>query len=133
MAAKITFNLTPEMQKRILDAFEVEIAKPAIEAAADEARRLLAVHGPEHSKPGEPPHTQTGELLGAIGTAIRRRPGKLTAYLGVVKGHGRAVQEALAAEFGTHKEKPRPFLRPAIANTFQRIGGILGRVYGGKH
>ena len=74
------------------------------------------------SKPGEPPHRDTGTLLKAIDYEL---VGNDTARVGVKK----AVKYGYWLEYGTSKMAPRPFLRPALAKSRKKIVKIFKDVF----
>lgn len=61
------------------------------------------------SAPGEPPATDTGNLLNSIQSDISDAS-RLEVYVEA------QAEYAGALEFGTFKMAPRPFLRPALSN-----------------
>ena len=63
--------------------------------------------GPEHvpSLPGQPPNTDTGNLVGSAGSRVVQR--------NVTETHVEA-KYAAPLEFGTHKMAPRPALGPSF-------------------
>lgn len=78
------------------------------------ARELLSVPGPEPSAPGEPPHRQTGWLQDSVRYEIIDDQ---TAWVGTDLDYGWYL------EMGTRRGiAPRPWLRPAMATVWQKIG-----------
>ena len=72
--------------------------------------RVYRRGGVEHqaSAPGEPPASDTGQLVNSIGTVY-----DTTTLTGRVVAKSK---HAPPLEFGTKNMEPRPFLRPALAN-----------------
>ena len=68
-------------------------------------------HGP--SKPGEQPHARTGLLMKSIFYSVE--PESLTAIVGTSLKYG------MFLELGTHKMRPRPFIRPAVEKCRERL------------
>lgn len=91
--------------------------------------RIYRRRGVEHqaSAPGQPPATDTGRLVNSITTDY-----KAAKLMGTV-----TARTAYAAylEYGTEKMAPRPFARPALANSQEfiqtairdEIGAVLNR------
>lgn len=69
------------------------------------------------SKPNEPPHLQTGTLRKSI--YYRVDESKLTARVGTNLRYG------FFLEIGTTKMNPRPFLRPGLWKSMERIKRIF--------
>jgi len=80
------------------------------------------------SKPGEPPHRDTGTLLRGIGYEL---VGNDTARVGVKKAvkYGYWLEYGTSKKDGTSKMAPRPFLRPALAKSRKKIVKIFKDVF----
>lgn len=89
-----------------------------------EVKRLLSQPYPPASVPGEPPHQRRGEEGGLLGSYDYWIEGDDTVAVG--SGNADPPELPVYLEFGTTKMKPRPHLRPAVANLLQ--GGKGGQV-----
>lgn len=69
------------------------------------------------SAPGEPPASDTGELVNSIKTEYDEA--KLSGTVVVRSPHGPHL------EYGTRNMEPRPFLRPALANRRKASADII--------
>jgi hypothetical protein len=89
-----------------------------VAAIRDRAVELLSVPGPAPSAPGEPPHTQTGNLIANVDYSIDERT--MTWRVGTPVIYG------LYLETGTRRGiAPRPWLRPAMAQVIPDMDRIL--------
>ena len=80
------------------------------------AKKSSGRKGTGVSAPGQPPATQTGVLLGAF--TVERKG------LSIIIGN--RAQHAKWLELGTQKMRPRPFMRPASANTKDKCVEAVG-------
>ncbi len=85
-----------------------------------------------HSKPGEPPYVQSGQLRATIGFYLDRplMSGKIEFVLkiGTLRGNN-PVQHAAPLELGTsHGLRPRPFLKPVVDRHRELIHQDLVRI-----
>ena len=79
------------------------------------------IYGKYPSKPGEPPHKQTGDLWRSVAYEVDRK--EMIARVGTNKKHGKAM------ELGTkHGIAPRPWLRPALAKAHSRGKELLDQI-----
>jgi HK97 gp10 family phage protein len=76
------------------------------------------IYGKYPSKPGEPPHRQTGKLNESITKAWA---GPFTIKVGTPKPYGKYL------EFGTKKMAARPWLNRSLREMQKRINEILGK------
>jgi HK97 gp10 family phage protein len=91
---------------------------------ATKGQRGKLVYGAFASRPGNPPHKQTGRLQGSITWELSRRGlfGRgLMARVGTNLTYGRYL------ELGTRKMRPRPWLRRSINEVKPQIKMILTR------
>lgn len=81
--------------------------------------RVYRRGGVEHiaSAPGEPPASDTGRLVNSIETVY-----DVLQLSGIVRC---TVAYGPFLEYGTQKMEPRPFLRPAVANTRREVQAIV--------
>jgi len=88
-------------------------------------RTLKSGHiiGLDPSLPGEPPKKITGQLQRSISTAVVLRAGEVVGQV------GSSLKKAAALEFGNSKGtlKPRPYLRPALAENGVVITKIIAQ------
>lgn len=105
--------LTIDATNRMLD---LVTAETVTRGATGEFKR--------RSRPGEPPRQDTGRLADSIAEARQvRRRGDLV--VGIV---GSTVRYARFLELGTRFLRPRPFLRPAVAETAKQADRIIRQV-----
>jgi HK97 gp10 family phage protein len=125
MGLEVLFDRLPPMSA----ALEPRLARLVQQGAADIAAKAIELiesspgggriyHGHVASAPGEPPRSDTGELVGSI-TATGSG---LSAEVRVDSGH------AVYLEYGTSKMAPRPFLQPAIDAETPKLAGVLPQV-----
>jgi HK97 gp10 family phage protein len=113
-AAAITAKYVTEVKNR------VDTATTVLHAAV--VKKVSSP--PPPSKPGEPPHVQTGRLR----QSIQPSPARVTGT--VIEGEvSTNVEYAPGLEYGTRKMAARPFMRPALAENEKRLKSILS---GGK-
>lgn len=95
-------------------------------ATAAGIRRRISVQGPPRSRPGEPPHKDSGELYGSIWWKVDRS--NLVLYL---------ISDIAYAEYlevGTPAMDARPFMSQGVivaAGSF--IPGLIQAVFTGSH
>lgn len=79
------------------------------------------------SKPGEPPHVQTGTLRRNVwyGKAKGDKTGKLSRLVGTGIGNKQSVNYAMALEHGTGRMAARPYLAPALKRNEKQIKKTL--------
>ncbi len=129
----IVFKLRP---KRVMAAVGDEIErnmKVATIFVRDEVKKKLnrgqptrtlrsgSIIGLDPSKPGEPPKKITAQLMNSIRTKVIRASERITGLVGTNLKKGKWL------EYGTSKMKPRPYLRPTIAENRRKIGRIIAR------
>lgn len=105
-------KLRAEMEKRLATGAEV--------VRADAVRSIRTPYPPA-STPGEPPHTRSGAsgLLGSVFCQVRATASKPSAIIGT------ALKYGLFLEIGTSKMAARPWLRPALTKTMERVKRIM--------
>jgi hypothetical protein len=80
--------------------------RPACDLLAARARSTIATPGPPRSRPGSPPHIDSGALLRSV---------KAGADPGSLRGYVQAdVEHAAYLEEGTRRMAARPWLLPAL-------------------
>jgi HK97 gp10 family phage protein len=77
------------------------------------------VYGANPSAPGEPPHKQTGRLLGSVAWEVDKN--SLVGRVGTNLDYGRFL------ELGTQKMAARPWLRRALREMTARVKAILSQ------
>lgn len=104
-------TITAEMERR------VAMATGHLHA---EITKTISKSGPPRSKPGEPPHVDTGALRQSLQPSGPIRDGNK------IRGTVSTSSEyAPHLEYGTSKMEPRPFLRPTLAEQTEAIKHIL--------
>ena len=89
----------------------------------DHIQESVAILYPPSSSPGDPPHRRTGKLYRGIkAKPVERRGLELVGAVGVSIAE---VPYAGELEFGLGKKKPRPYLRPGLANSAFTIRQIM--------
>ena len=76
------------------------------------------------SKPGEPPHVDTGRLKNSIAW---KRQTLLLRRIGSGIGGKKDPGYAFYLEFGTRRMAARPYLRPALTRERERVRKIISR------
>jgi len=72
------------------------------------------------SSPGEPPASDTGNLINLISTEVTFL-GKRKGFEGVVRS---GADYSMALEFGTRKMSARPFLKPSLLENLPKIKSL---------
>jgi hypothetical protein len=126
---------TPEVViKAALDRQEVRMGQ-ACAVVQGAIKTLLNRGGGSHhvpSDPGEPPHKQSGRLYGSIFFSVNRKDNQVTGVIYSNDPKARRLELGFVGRDSlgrTYDQKPRPFMRPGLANSRDRIKKILG---GGK-
>lgn len=106
-----------------LIAFKNAAVDAALEEIGTEAEKRAVEHVDEavYSTPESPSYVRTGDLRKSI---THRRVKKNAVAVGARVNYARYV------EFGTRKMRPRPFIKPAVANHLQEYKAILERHLG---
>jgi len=79
-------------------------------------------YGANPSRPGDPPHKQTGRLLASVAYEVSRKLlGQVSARVGTNIKYGRWL------ELGTRKMKARPWLRRSLNEMLAAIRAIMRR------
>lgn len=88
------------------------------------------------SKPGEPPAVDMGHLRASIQSFIEVAPLKVTGKVGpdieFLEAHtksGTDVEYGYYLEKGTSKMAPRPYLRPALVRTKNKVNKIFQKAF----
>lgn len=109
--------------RRALDQSGEEMRNEAIRLIESPPKtgRIYERRGVSHqaSAPGEPPASDTGQLVNSI--TIKTDPNSLTVQIGTSVEYGQFL------EFGTQRMAARPFLRPAMDNMSARVNEIMSR------
>ena len=92
---------------------EVNTQSPGRQEVRYSPRRMVTV-----SAPGQPPNSDTGDLVNSTGVSSER-VNQAEAF--VSAGHAEEL------EFGTHKMAPRPALRPAFEETKQQATADIAK------
>lgn len=80
-------------------------------------KKVVGPMGSNPSKPGEPPHRQTGRLRASV--AQEHEPAKLTSRVGTNVAYGKFL------ELGTAKMAARPWLRRTLANNRNKVREMI--------
>lgn len=100
---------------------QVLLSVPGTGGGRDTKGRFVRVYGANPSKPGQPPHKQTGHLRRSVTYEVDRKT--LTARVGTNVEYGKHL------ELGTKRGlAPRPWLRPALASVAARVNELLGQI-----
>jgi HK97 gp10 family phage protein len=81
-------------------------------------RKVVGALGSNPSKPGEPPHKQTGALRASITYRVEQDANGIKIIV------GSALPYARVLELGSSRMAPRPFLRRALKENAERIRQI---------
>ena len=104
--------------------------------ARSSVRRTKSGKRHYRSLPGEPPTVDTGNLRASISTFIETTPLSVTGKVGpdveFLAGKtesGTDVEYGFYLEVGTANMKPRPYLRPALARTKDKVSKIFKKAF----
>src|SRR5688572_13920218 len=93
-----------------------------------EAKTLLNKAGQGRaSKPGEPPRKQSGRLYGSIHTRVVRMKNEIQGYIYSDDEKARRLELGFVGKDAlgrVYDQKPRPFMRPALAKAAAKIKKI---------
>ena len=78
------------------------------------------IYGVFPSRPGEPPHKQTGRLRASVTHEVMRWGWRMVARVGTNVWYGKVLQH------GNSRIKPRPWLDVALKRTTVQVKQILG-------
>lgn len=123
---------TPErIIKRALDAEEKRMQVACVFVVGQVKRSINRGNptGKNPSKPGEPPKKVSTRLFGSITHRILRGPYTVIGIIGTNIPYGRRLEYGFTGRDRLGRVfdmKPRPFLRPAVANNLIQIKQILG-------
>lgn len=84
-------------------------------------------YGKDPSKPGEPPKKVTEVLLQSIAFAVETDASSITLSVGTNVPYGKYLELGTSNEDGSPKMAPRPFLRPSLAERFERLVNGVAR------
>ena len=79
---------------------------------SEEAKRLVSVHFPPASRPGQPPRRRTGRLMKSIRYGVTKD--------GLYLYSTNMAPYSKFLEYGTSKMQARPWARPAVRNVFAK-------------
>lgn len=105
----------PEVKARIEAELKRRLSASCI-LVSNKAKESVSTAYPPASSPGEPPAKRTGHLRRSIAFEVD----------GLVGRVGTGLVYARHLELGTSRIAPRPWLRPALAQSRRRIEAILG-------
>lgn len=107
-----------------VDAAMAQLMPIALALVERDVKQSMVGGGEPHvpSRPGEPPHVDTGDYRRRIHSVVSARRGRITGR--VISGS----RQAMALEFGYAPGNlaPRPHLRPALARQRAAIERVLG-------
>lgn len=95
------------------------VGKAATELRED-YRTLIGIQGPPRSKPGEPPHRDTGDLQASLEVNGPAEQGDM-----IVASIGTRLAYGAYLEFGTSKMAARPWLVPGLRNNREKIAKTI--------
>jgi len=122
IAVSVKMHLQTNLIKQLLGEISISQCSMIAEMIRDEAKRSMKVarnapNGPP-SRPGTPPHIETGKLHAAIRRRVRGN--KVIVAAEVMYGE--------IHEFGGRYHPKRPFLRPAAMRVRRRLGRKLAGI-----
>jgi hypothetical protein len=100
-------------------AIYTERVNSAAEFLRGEMRVMIGIQGPPQSKPGEPPHIDTGNLIHSLGII----PGQDGSY--IFSDVGTDVEYGIFLELGTANMAARPWCLRSLRESDERIRQIL--------
>jgi phage gpG-like protein len=108
------------VSRRAKELINVEGAGQGKKGRRDKKGRFKSslVYGANPSKPGEPPHKQTGHLLRSVAYEVDEEA--LEARVGTNVPYGKFLELGTKAGLA-----PRPWLRRALHEVAARLGGIF--------
>ena len=120
-------GLSDASKQEVLAAMQAGLAVMANAAKRRVARgsktgRIYRRRGIEHqaSAPGEPPATDTGELIASISSDAVLEGDEVVGFLQATAPH------AVHLELGTRRMAARPFMSPSVDENLQRLEGLIG-------
>lgn len=127
LTGSITIRWKGDAFKRGIKGDLVHRLEKAGRIVRDKAKDLIAERYPPASVPGEPPHKRTGDLRRSVRFAVDN--GKLVVIIGSwIEARTRHHEDnhyPLWLELGTRKMRARPWLRPALQESFSEIQSLF--------
>ena len=117
----IKVNNIPRFKADVHREMKRRVARAAI-SVSRHAKELISVAGPTHSRPGQPPHKQTGRLRASIAWEA---VGDDTARVGTNVKYGKFL------ELGTRRMDPRPWLVRSLTEVTGEVATIMTRPWRG--
>jgi HK97 gp10 family phage protein len=111
----ITVNNIPKFRGDMRNEMRKRLSRAAI-SVSRHAKQLVSVAGPSASRPGSPPHKQTGRLRASIAWEL---VGDDRARVGTNVKYGRYL------ELGTSRMSPRPWLVRSAKETTSEVTRII--------
>jgi len=127
--------ITKWMQSTIVEAaLKSEEARMRLATVyvAGQVKRLINRGNPTGKNPalpGEPPKKVSGGLFGSIFTQVVRSGMQVVGVVGSNKKYARRLELGFTGRDSAgrmYHQKPRPYLRPGLANSSDKVGSILG-------
>lgn len=119
------------VKARVEDAARLAIDETTFSCIALAMQKLSVSGNGVPSKPGEPPHRQTGFLIGSVGKGqVKAQPegNRIVGYWG-----SRDVNYAFALEVGTAHMAARPYLRVTADVEYPKLKArIIARMAGNR-
>lgn len=125
---RIVVKWTPDpVLVRVGNAVERKITQAAMLVAAT-ATNKVSTAGPPASKPGKPPHVDTGRLRQSITYAVTRHEFLIEARIGSNVEYARRLELGFVgrdAKGRNYAQAPRPFLRPSLMESLPALRRIF--------
>lgn len=116
MAESVDFRWHGDAVRARIEAELKRRLHSSVILVSNRAKELVSTAYPPASSPGEPPAKRTGHLRRNIATEVVGLTGRV----------GTGLVYARHLELGTTHIQPRPWLRPALMQSRQKIEAILG-------
>lgn len=128
VAVDVTIDVDTKRVEQLVHQRLVNWAQTAGAIVANRAKSLVAIPGPPHSAPGEPPRRISGVLQASIDYRVLTKGALIRVAIFAGTPYARRL------EFGfigmdrlgrLYSQAPRPYLRPALIDSREEIVGAL--------